>query len=125
MTRSRVVVLALLLVSLTAAACKAPAPPPASSCVGSPIEATVRLFFDDVGQSEKALQVVWRESHCDPGARNPRSGAAGLFQLLGHDDLILGACPNPWGVVAWDNPACNALAARFLWNTSGWRAWGG
>jgi membrane-bound lytic murein transglycosylase MltF len=66
--------------------------------------------------------VAGRESHWDPGARNP-SGAAGLFQLVlpMHDDLFwaLGVSP-----AAWSDPYWNARAARELWDSSGVAPWG-
>ena len=94
------------------------------ACEGTPAGDAIHRAFDDVGQTAKAMSIADRESHCEPAAYN-RSGAKGLFQLLGHDDLIYQACPNPYGVVAWDNPDCNAQAARMMWNGSGWSAWGG
>ncbi len=93
--------------------------------------AAIAQEWAGTGQEAKALHVVQRESGCDPCAFYPgRSDcnamphtAKGLFQLLGHDGLIFAACPNPWGIVWWQDPVCNARAARWLYDGSGWSPW--
>lgn len=75
------------------------------------------------------IGVAMRESTCDPCAFYPGQSdctaqprtAKGLFQLLGHDDLLDAVCPgNPF---AWSNAACNIAAARILYDGSGRRPW--
>ena|SRR5215831_939575 len=65
-----------------------------------------------------AQQIAWRESRCQANAYN-RSGSKGLFQLLGHDDLLTKACGSP----KWSDPLCNAKAAWMLYQGSGRRPW--
>ncbi len=55
---------------------------------------------------DAALGFMWRESHCDPHARN-RSGATGLFQVLG-------------GSTDGDTNIAQAFA---LWSQRGWEPW--
>lgn len=80
----------------------------------------VSAAFAGTGQEAHALEVVRKESGCTDTAYNP-SGASGLFQLLGHQDLLDQVCP---GVpsAAFD-PTCNAKAARLLYDGSGWSPW--
>lgn len=75
------------------------------------------VFGDQAGH---ALDVARRESGCTDTAYNP-SGASGVFQLLGHQDLLDQVCP---GVPnnAFD-PQCNTLAAKILYDGSGWAPW--
>lgn len=134
--------LALLLVvlGLTAGAvgCR-PGPPSAPTCNGN---AAIAADILNAGwnqapgwvQSRVLNVIVPRESGCDPCAFYPShsdcsvwnpSTAKGLFELLGHDDLILAACPNPWGIVAWHDPTCNARAAWFLSGGGNLAPWGG
>jgi hypothetical protein len=72
------------------------------------------------GQGDKATAIAWRESRCQPSAYN-RSGASGLFQLLGHEDLVRAVCMN--GDVF--DAECNIQAAYMLYRSSGWGPWGG
>jgi soluble lytic murein transglycosylase-like protein len=69
-----------------------------------------------------ALAVIACESRGDPGAVNPRSGAAGLFQLLGWQrlaDLLAGVGANLF------DPSVNVAAAHWLWAHGGgfWWHW--
>ncbi len=75
-----------------------------------------------------ALAVAQKESGCNPCGFYPSQHdcsampitAAGLFQLLGHQDLLDGVCP---GVDhSWANPWCNTQAAWQL--SSGGTNWG-
>lgn len=68
--------------------------------------------------AEWAITIARRESNCEPGARNP-SGASGLFQLLGHSDLLIAAC----GSDAWADPTCNVKAAWLLYQGAGRAPW--
>jgi len=84
----------------------------------SAYEGQIRAAFGSAG--DWAMHIVQRESGCTASAYN-RSGASGLFQLLGHQDLINAACP---GGSAFD-PACNIAAAKMLYDSSGRAPWGG
>jgi Transglycosylase SLT domain len=65
-----------------------------------------------------AVRIAWRESRCQPNAYN-RSGAEGLFQLLGHADLLAAVgCPGRWA-----DASCNIRAAFLLYQESGTRPW--
>lgn len=130
----QILLVAVVLAALTA--CVPPAPQVTSkvSCAGTPVEGAIRTAFAGTGDEVWALAVAARESGCNPcayypsrsdctsGGINPRS-AKGLFQLVNHDDLILAACPALY--VAWNNPVCGAWAARYLYEGSGRRPWGG
>jgi hypothetical protein len=61
-----------------------------------------------------AIGIAMRESRCTATAYN-RSGAEGVFQLLGHGDLMRGC--------AWQDPVCNITAAWHLYEGSGRRPW--
>lgn len=125
---------ALLLGAAVLAGCLPGPPAPVASggsCIGTSVESVIREKFAGTGDEDYMLHVAWRESGCEPCrfypsttgcGGNPRT-AKGLFALLNHDDLIFGACPNPWGIIAWDNPACNAQAARWLYDGSGRSPW--
>ena len=126
--RSRAAILGLLIVTVVAlAACRPPAPPPAAGTTGLTCRGNA-VIGDIIGNAFAGTSVgpymdeviVPRESGCDPNALNRSSGAAGLFQLLGHGDLIA-ACP-----YLWRSPFdayCNAWAARQLYNGSGLAPW--
>ncbi len=125
-------VLTLPILTLGIAACRPtgpPAPPGAPSCFGAHMTApadpaiaqTIADAFAGTNVTDYMLHtIVPRESGCDPNAYNP-SGAEGLFQLLGHQDLLNASCLYP----AWWIPYCNAHAARLLYNSSGLAPWGG
>lgn len=68
--------------------------------------------------AEWAIGIAWRESRCQPAARNPE-GAAGLFQLYRHDDLIAAAGPG----CVWSDPVCNTTAAWRLYLGCGRGPW--
>jgi hypothetical protein len=69
-----------------------------------------------------AVGIAWRESRCQPGARNRHSSAAGLFELLGHDDLYraVGCSPSQWA-----DASCNTRAAFALYRSAGAEPWDG
>ncbi len=98
-----------------------PAPAP-DSCAGTAVEGTIRNAFAGTGAEGHALQVAWRESRCNPGAIGA-GGAIGLFQLVGHGDLLWAVCPYDFN--AGTKADCNARAARLLYNSAGWAPWGG
>lgn len=107
----------------------APGPVSGASCAGTAVEGAIRAAFAGTGAEEWALSVAARESGCNPCAYYPSQSncfaqpttAKGLFELLGHDYLLAAACPgNPF---AWANAACNASAARSLFDGSGTAPW--
>lgn len=61
------------------------------------------------------LCLLWAESRGDPGAVNPSSGAAGLFQIM----------PFWWDHYGGDrfDPATNVRVARLIWDQQGYGAW--
>jgi len=68
---------------------------------------------------EIGLCVIRNESGGDPGAENPRSSAAGLFQILSS------LWSDHYGV-SYDrllDPEVNTRVARSIWDKSGWLAW--
>lgn len=67
-----------------------------------------------------AVRIAWRESRCTATSYN-RSGATGVFQLLGHQDLLNAVCMNGDGF----NAECNIRAAWLLYQSSGRSPWGG
>ena len=82
------------------------------------IEALICSVFTE--DCDRAVRVARCESGLDPYARNP-SGAAGLFQLLGHGDLF---AARGWDVATdWSDPYKNTVVAHDLWVESGWRPW--
>lgn len=84
------------------------------------IEQVIREEWAGSGESEAWLfGIVWRESNFLPWARN-RSGASGLFQLLGHGDLLQAACGS---AESWADARCNARAARLLHDIAGRSPW--
>lgn len=61
------------------------------------------------------LCLMWHESKGDPGATNPRSGAAGLFQVM----------PFWWDHYGGDryDPESNVRVARLIYGEQGFGAW--
>lgn len=89
--------------------------------VADPVERWRPLVAEHFPESEveTALCIIRHESSGDPRADNPRSSAAGLFQ-------ILGSLWAPHFGIATDDlydPALNVELARRIWDESGWRAW--
>jgi hypothetical protein len=81
-----------------------------------PYAATIRQEWPQ--DADWAIRIAWRESRCQPDARNP-SGAVGLFQLLGHWDLLAKACLDADPYLA----ECNARAAWYLYSSAGRAPW--
>lgn len=73
--------------------------------------------------AEWAIGIAWRESNCQPTARNGSSGSAGLFQLLGHEDMFRYACPGQDPAMSWADPECNVRAAWHLYEGAGRAPW--
>lgn len=78
----------------------------------------VDAYFPD-DEVETALCIIRHESGGDPEADNPRSSAAGLFQILGS------LWAPQFGVSQSQlyDPAMNVRLARIIWDESGWGAW--
>lgn len=66
------------------------------------------------------VRIAMRESRCQPDARNA-SGASGLFQIMipMHSDLMTAVC----GAPNWQDPECNILTAKSLFDGAGLRPW--
>lgn len=67
------------------------------------------------GEVERALCIMWFESRGDPNAKNPSSGAAGLFQVM----------PFWWDHYGGDryDPTTNVSVASLILASQGWTAW--
>lgn len=123
----RIIVLSALCAVLTvlATAC-GPTPAPMADGPYRGSECALSQEIQDAwagtGDEHWAVDVAIRESHCQPGARNP-SGASGVFQLMlpMHSGLFSTVCLA--GPLVWDDPGCNIAAARLLYDGSGRRPW--
>lgn len=98
------------------------APPPVSSrtCPAGPIHDLIDITFTVAAPWFQSI--AWRESNCQPTARNA-SGSAGIGQLLGHDDLLRRACPLADPAVSWADFHCNIEASWLLFIGSGTAPW--
>lgn len=104
----------------------APAPPPRAPNPGVEAWRSLVAAYFPAENVEIALLVMWCESRGDPGADNPTSTAAGLFQFLQSTwDWI--AVPLGYGTYASGavyDPTANIHAASALSNGgTTWRAW--
>jgi hypothetical protein len=127
MRRTRTVLLALVIGGgALLAGCGMPqtrSAPASASCWGTPVADDIVSAFWGTGQQGWALSVAYRESRCDPRARG--GSAVGLFQLVGHDDLLARVCPSFPPSVSGTDAHCNARAARVLYDMAGRSPWGG
>lgn len=80
------------------------------------IGALIESVFGPAGPWAESVAV--RESGCSPTAYNP-SGAEGIFQLLGHADILVAVC----GSNAWQDASCNVRGAYSLYLGSGTSPW--
>lgn len=64
---------------------------------------------------DRALCLVWHESRGDPSARNPRSGATGLFQVMPFWAEHYGG--------DLTDPETNTAIAAAIRDAQGWTAW--
>lgn len=95
-------------------------PVSSSRCPAGPVKDEIdRVFGTASGWAES---IAWRESNCEPTARNA-SGSAGVFQLLGHSDLLHAACPESDPATSWSVADCNIRAAKSLFDGSGVAPW--
>lgn len=76
----------------------------------------VSSYFGD--QTSKAMCVLNAESRGNPRARNPKSGARGLFQIMGFWAPHFGVSAD-----ALYDPETNVRLARRILDIQGWRAW--
>jgi hypothetical protein len=82
----------------------------------------ISLFFapEDVAL---ALEVSYCESRWDPGATNPSSGAAGLFQHLPRFWSDRAASAGWAGASSYDAHANAAVSAWLVYEGGGWTHW--
>ena len=82
----------------------------------------ISLFFapEDV---ELALEVARCESHWDPGATNPSSRAAGLFQQIPRFWAERAAAAGWAGADIYDSHANTAVSAWLVYEGGGWIHW--
>lgn len=73
--------------------------------------------FTDAQWREPLSRIMFRESHCQPGAHNP-SGASGLTQVMPMWADDCGGVPSDLF-----DPAFNLRCAHHVWEVSGWGAW--
>lgn len=93
----------------------------ASAC--TPGEAIWVAFHPHGGNVvDQANRVAWVESRHQPQARNPRSSACGLFQLLALHQPRAERLGFTRHEVCTD-PLANALVAADLYRECGWRPW--
>lgn len=107
--------------------CYARAPGAGGACYGTPAGNAIAQAFAGSPVVDYMEHVAWRESRCDPGARNP-SGASGALQIMLplHHDLFAALAWRgcwPYGFSLWQDPGCNAYAARELYDSSGISPW--
>lgn len=101
---------------------QSPAPEPEPTSHSSGVEqwrGLVAAYFSS-GKVETAMCIMHYESRGDPGATNPSSGAAGLFQFI----------PSTWNDMVPDemagdvyDPETNVRAAAWLQGAAGWSQW--
>ena len=92
----------------------------------SSIEQVIADAFGRYGSGvvDQAIRVARCESELKPTARNPRSGAAGLFQLM--RQYHAEAFQRLTGVsfdAGWSDPYLNSLYAADLYGRKGWQPW--
>lgn len=72
---------------------------------------------------ERAVLVAWCESRYDPGATNPSSGAAGLFQHIPRYWSDRSANAGVGGSDIYDPVPNAAVAAWLVYSNGGWKHW--
>lgn len=75
------------------------------------------------GEVERALRVIYCESSGDPGAKNPRSSASGLFQHLARFWPERSTDAGRPGADIFDPEANVAVAAWLVYQGGGWSHW--
>lgn len=104
----------------------APTPPPAAvDTSGYPCPQWHGLLQQYGLPVERFGRIMWRESHCDPGAVNRSSGARGLLQIMPQWATRWGGC-EAQGICSPDqllDPETNIRAAARIFALQGYRAW--
>lgn len=91
-----------------------PAPPPLPVSGVEQWRTMVEWFWDEPHTS-RMLRIMDCESGGDPSAKNPRSSATGLFQIMGFWQKVWpGDYTDPW---------TNAAVAYQIWLSQGFAAW--
>ena len=73
---------------------------------------------------ERMSRIMYRESRCQPGARNSSSSATGLLQILASHCPWLARQMGTWCTRArLTDPTFNIRAAAVLWDEQGYGAW--
>lgn len=83
---------------------------------------TLVAEYFPASQVDKALRVMACESEGNPSARNPTSGAAGLFQHMPQWWDSRSQAAGFAGASPYD-PRANVGTAGWLWSRDGWGAW--
>lgn len=74
--------------------------------------------------SWRMARIMYRESRCDPAAKNSRSSATGLLQILSSHCPWLAAQLDTWCTRSrLQDPHFNVAAAARLWREQGYGAW--
>lgn len=85
-------------------------------------EEWIALYFDDVGQTQNAINVATCESGLNPEAMSPGGGNHGLFQINSvHRASFERVTRMDWSYRY--HPGHNAQFAKWLWEQSGWGPW--
>jgi soluble lytic murein transglycosylase-like protein len=98
------------------------APPPVPTYSGPCAEWAGLLHYFNPGWNVSHFQqIMYRESRCDPNARNP-SGATGLLQLMPMWVKHLGHC-GVYSTADLMQPDKNVCGAAHIFRTQGINAW--
>lgn len=79
---------------------------------------TARVAGFDDSQIPTLLNIMWRESRCDPTQQNPNGGASGLVQIMPMWADDCGGYP-----VSLFDPQFNLNCAMHILHVQGWGAW--
>lgn len=115
----------VLAIGLLGAACNLQ-PAPSSQVYGGPAvgRAAVDEFFPEPSVNGCAHRIAERESHHYPTSDN--GNHHGIFQLMdGYWGSLWAAAYTLNEIPNWHSARQNALAARIIFNQSGWGPWGG
>jgi soluble lytic murein transglycosylase-like protein len=117
---------ALLLVPTEASASTSAVDCPQEARSPSGVKALIQCAAPKMGVSTtKALAIAYRESHYQPGAKNPRSSAAGVFQVVsGTWRYFVGhfRWGHRVGTSVYDGRANVILSLRYV-RARGWGPW--
>ena len=103
----------------------APAPGSTASSGGRCVGWEAMLARESPGWSvERMSRIMYRESRCQPGARNRSSSATGLLQVLASHCPWLARQLDTWcSRDRLTDPTFNLQAAAVLWVEQGYGAW--